>query len=106
MDKVLVEFDPFEVRCLRPGGLVERLSWTELRAVLLETNASGPWGVDVYWVLVGERGGCVVPLDAAGGEGLLEHLQKLPGFDNESVIQAMACCEVNRFVCWERDRPA
>ena len=104
MDKIMVEFDPWEVRCLRPGGKVERLPWAELRGVLLETNDSGPWGVDVCWVLVGERGGCVVPLDAEGGERLLERLQQLPGFDNKSVIQAMACCEVKRFLCWERER--
>lgn len=88
--------------CRHLHGLVETVSWAELRAVLLETNDQGPFAIDVFWILVGERGGCVVPQGAAGAAELLARLQQLDGFDNEAVIQAMMSTDNQRFLCWQR----
>ena len=44
----------------------------------------------------------VIPQGAAGEEGLLDRLQKLEGFDNNAVIEAMSATENERFVCWRR----
>jgi len=54
---------------------------------------------DVFWVLVGESGGCVVPSESDGADNLLSRLQKLPGFDNEALISAMGCTEDRKFLC-------
>jgi len=93
-----------EVRCARPDGKEECVSWSELGAVIIETNDSGPGGTDVYWLLVGDgaRSGCVIPQGADGEPELFERLQRIPGFDNEAVIEAMKCVENRRFLCWQK----
>jgi len=97
-----VTFDDLQIQCQRASGLVEQVAWDDLQAVLIQTTADGPFGDDVFWVLVGQNGGCVVPSEAQGADDLLERLQKLPGFDNEAVIAAMICTEEQRFLCWKK----
>lgn len=99
---VVVTIDDEGVSCRRPGGLVESVEWSDLRAVLLMTNSLGPFVCDVFWVLVGDDSGCVVPQGATGEQALLRRLQELPGFDNEAVIRAMSCTDDAKFLCWER----
>lgn len=100
-----VEFDEEVVTCRRRGGLIERVRWADLAAVLIQTTADGPAADDFYWLLLGRgmKSGCFVPSEAKGCNLLLERLQKLPGFDNYAVIEAAACVEENRFLCWEVD---
>ena len=81
------------------------MTWEGLRAVILETNDTGPVGIDVLWILVGVDSGCVIPMGAAGSEGLLGRLQRLPGFDSEAVIRASSSVENRQFLCWERPSP-
>lgn len=104
--RYVVTFDEESVVCTHPNGTVETVLWDELGAVLLETNDSGPWGIDVLWLLVekGARSGCVVPQGATGEEQLLHRLQELPGFDNKAVIAAMSSVENQRFLCWEAEQ--
>jgi hypothetical protein len=88
----------------RPDGQVERIALANLKAVIIETNDSGPWGTDVWWILVGnEKTGCVFPGGASGEKEILEAVQKLPGFDNEVFIEAMGSTANQRFLCWTAD---
>jgi hypothetical protein len=98
----VVRFDEEAVTCTRRNGHTESVRWSELRAVLIQTTADGPAVDDLFWVLVGREGGCVVPSEAQGCDRLLERLQRLPGFDNEAAIQASTCVEERSFLCWER----
>ena len=98
-----VQFDDETVTCRRPNGMVEVVRWTDLRAVLVMTTSNGPGVDDIFWVLEGENTGCVVPSEAEGCDKLLERLQRLPGFDNATVIKAMSCTDDREFVCWRRD---
>jgi hypothetical protein len=91
------------VSCTRPGGLTESVAWDDLKAVLIETTDEGPFSMDVFWLLAGEKSGCIVPQGATGEDALIERLQKLPGFDNEAFITAMGCTENQRFLCWQKD---
>ena len=95
-----------EVTCTRSDGRVESVAWDDLKEVVIVTTDKGPFATDVFWLLVGESGGCVVPQGAAGEGALLERLQALPGFDNEAVIRAMGSVENNRFVCWKKESAA
>jgi hypothetical protein len=99
----VVSFSDEGIECRRSSGLVERVNWADLQAVIIRTTAHGPFLEDVFWVLVGKDSGCVVPSEAAGETELLERLQKLPGFDNVAFIEAMSCVEERSFVCWERN---
>ena len=84
----------------RPNGYIEAVTWTDLRAVLIETNDEGPIGPDVFWILVWRQGGCVIPQGATGEDALLIRLQALPGFDNDALIAAMSSTANQRFLCW------
>jgi hypothetical protein len=90
------------VRYRRPDGKLESVAWDDLQAVLIETSDAGPIGTDVYWILAGKHGGCVIPQGATGEDALLERLQALEGFDNDAVIAAMSSTDNQRFVCWRR----
>ena len=90
------------VKCHRPDGKIESVTWDDLQGVLIETNDQGPIGTDVYWILAGKRSGCVIPQGATGEDALLGRLQALPGFDNQALIDAMRSTENQRFVCWRR----
>lgn len=48
----------------------------------------------------GDGCGCAVPQGAEGFPALLERLQRLPGFDNRAVIEAMGSASPERFPCW------
>lgn len=100
----IVTCDAQRIVCQRPTGESESVAWDDLQAVIIETNDSGPWGVDVWWLLVGRDGssGCAIPQGASGDAALLSALQELAGFDNTQFIAAMSCTENRRFLCWRR----
>ena len=102
MTATRVVFDETGVRVTRWNGLVEKVTWDDLEAVMIETNDTGPIGDDVIWILAGSKGGCLVPSGAEGEQQLLARLQELEGFDNQAVIDAMGSVDNARFVCWRK----
>lgn len=100
--RFIVRLSDSEVVCDRPDGKVERVAWNDLQKVEVVTTDEGPFVADVFWVLHGSDGGCAIPSSATGEKEFLERLQALPGFNNGAVIEAMACCDNRRFLCWQR----
>jgi hypothetical protein len=98
----VVEVSDAGVSCARPGQKVEKVAWDDLQRVEIVNTDEGPFLPDVFWVLHGSESGCVIPQGAAGEEQLLERLQKLPGFDNKAVIEAMTVTTNKRSLCWQR----
>jgi hypothetical protein len=86
----------------RPDGVIERVAVKDLKEVVIETNTSGPWSADVWWLLTGATPdtSCAYPGGATGEQALLQWLQRLPGFDDKNVIAAMGSTSNARFVCW------
>lgn len=84
----------------------DAVSWSDVQGVDLHVTSDGPFVEDVFFVLHGPPGsGVVVPSGTAHERGLLEQLQRrLPGFDNQAVIDAMLCTEDRVFRIWRRDR--
>lgn len=75
------------VACKRPGGKEESIAWPELRQVLIEYSED-PLGLDV-WVLLAERGGCVVPVGTDAEEALRKAFAaRLPGFNWSAALDA------------------
>jgi hypothetical protein len=99
---MLVTFDDKLVRCHHPNGTKEEVSWDELSAVEIFTTDAGPFVCDVFFVLHGNARACVVPQEAEGCKELLERLQRLPGFNNQAVIDAMCCTSNARFQAWQK----
>jgi hypothetical protein len=103
MNGSAIEVNDDGVRRLLADGKVEQVTWEDLLEASVLTTDEGPFAEDVYFVLAGRNGtGCVVPQSAPESRQLLERLQQLPGFDNETFIQAMASTEDATFVCWRR----
>lgn len=98
----VVSVSDAEIVNKRPDGVVERVAVKDLQEVAIETNTSGPWGADVWWLLTGRspEARCAYPGGATGEQGVLQWLQGLPGFDDKSVIAAMGSTSNARFVCW------
>lgn len=97
-----VQFDDTKVTRTMRDGKHETIQWSELREVAIITTDEGPFVDDVFWVLSGTDTGCLVPSEADGAKELLARLQKLPGFNNESVIKAMGSTGNGKFVCWRK----
>jgi hypothetical protein len=86
-----------------PQGERQSIKWNAINRVAIETNDSGPWGADVWWLLEGSSGVVAYPQGATGDPEMLPEFHKrLPGFHDRAVIEAMGCTSNARFVCWER----
>jgi hypothetical protein len=98
-----VTMDAVHIVCRDPQGSEARLAWDDLEEVIVETNDTGPWGMDVLWVLRGRDGKALtIPHGASGDKELFEQLHKLPEFSHAQVIEAMACADNRQFLCWQR----
>lgn len=102
-DQFTLSFDDVGVRCVRPDGTVEQVTWAELERVSVLTTSDGPFQPDIFWVLHGITGGCVIPWGVKGDTALLTRLQKLPHFRNEAILQASSRTTEGLTTCWERN---
>ena len=102
--KPSVEVDDFSVRRHLANGKTEETRWEHLGEVSIMTNDRGPWEFDVFWVLIEDDGqtGCVIPTALPEAESILDIVQKLPGFDNEKLIEAMSSGQNNQFILWKK----
>ncbi|HEX8193137.1 MAG TPA: hypothetical protein VF552_09575 [Allosphingosinicella sp.] len=87
-----------EIVCRASEQAEQRIRIADLGAVYVETNGSGPWGVDVWWLLTDRTGETKVtfPQMATGEDAALERLRLLPGFQ----VRGMNSTENARFMCW------
>ena len=99
---ITVEIGEEWIICRHGTTRQQGVRWSDLKAVLPETTDQGPFQNDAFWVLVGEKGRCVVPQEAEGAQQLLARLQTLAGFDSAAVVEAMGSAENRTFVCWRR----
>lgn len=107
---VRVGFDEEEILCSYPEGAFRRLAWRDISRVDIRTTSDGPLLPDVFWGIHtgGDAAPIVFPQGATGEPELLHALQtKLPGFDNEALVQAMGSTADRSFLLWNRqDAPA
>jgi hypothetical protein len=83
-------------------GEIESVDWVDLQKVFIKTTDDGPYFPDVYWILVGNHGGCMIPQGVEGEEALAERLQALPGFSHSALIDSMSSVDNQLFLCWNR----
>lgn len=77
-----------------------------LAGVMIETNDSGPWGADVWWLMFDENDqlACAFPQGATGESDAIDFFMQLGGFDNEAMIAAMGSTDNAVFPVWRRDQ--
>jgi hypothetical protein len=102
--RLSLALDEDGVRLFRGERLTNHVHWADLVRVEVVTTDQGPWHDDFFYVLT-DAGGArvVVPSEMPGSGDLLERLQKLPGFDNEQIIEAASTVTNATFLCWQRD---
>ncbi|GAO40795.1 hypothetical protein SCH01S_51_01280 [Sphingomonas changbaiensis NBRC 104936] len=85
-------------------GETKTVAKSDLSAVAVETNDSGPWGADVWWLLFdcSDRLACAFPQGATGEKAVIDYIMRLPAFDYEAMIKAMASTENAVFPVWRR----
>lgn len=98
----IVHLSDSEIVCERSGGTTERVVWSDLQKVEVLSTSDLLMGSDEMWILHGTKSGCVIPSTVIGADALLERLQTLPGFDNESFWEAMTCKAERSFTCWQK----
>lgn len=99
-----VAFDDRGITLRDAFGNTRSLAWAGLVEVAIVTTDDGPLGEDLYWDLhgAGDERLCW-PGGAPGALELLGAMQvRLPGFDDATVIAAMASTRLARFVVWRR----
>lgn len=85
-------------------GNAKSVQESELSGVAVETNDSGPWGADVWWLLFGseDRLECAFPQGATGEQAAVDYLMALPSFDDGEMIDAMRSTGNAVFPLWRR----
>ncbi len=78
------------------------MSWSDLIRFEVRTNDSGPWGWDVWFVLVGVRDKVSFPLGATGEDKVLSKTASVTGQSRGDLIDGMSCTENRTFVTWQK----
>lgn len=88
------------------AGETRSIGLADLSGVMIETNDSGPFGPDVWWLLFGadDRLACAFPQGASGEQDAVDLLLGLPGFDHEAMIMAMGSTTNVVFPVWRAER--
>ena len=96
--------DGEEIEVRPPRKQSERIKIADLTRILVVTNDTGPWGMDVWWMFVDDaaRRAVSYPQGATGEQALLDWMLALPGFDHNAMIDAMSSTGNAEFVCWQR----
>jgi hypothetical protein len=99
-----VDCDHDVLRVTDDKGNLKQVPKAELSGVIVETNDTGPWGADVWWLLFGtdDRVAAEYPQGATGEETMLDYLTALPGFDHAKMIEAMQSTGNDVFPVWRR----
>lgn len=92
-EEIIIEYE---------NGNEESYLFEDLKKATIITTDEGPFLDDVFWLMMFKII-VMIPQGVQGEDKLLERMQKLPGFDNEAVIEAMTCSENDAFHVWDRE---
>lgn len=93
---------------LTDDTVTESVAWTDLEEVMIVTTADGPNHENLYLVLRGTSGDCVIaPHPLVVESGILTELeQRLQGYDTDTFFEAMMNTGDEVFVVWRAARAA
>lgn len=99
-----VTVDDARISVRDPDGTVNSVSRAALSAIIIETNGSGPWGIDLWWLMFGDDGelACAVPGGATGETILADFASALPGFSHAQRAEALRSTANARFSLWRK----
>ena len=83
-------------------GRIAVINMSELLEVAVLTTSDGPFGEDYFYVLKTRYGLYKIAQEAKGTDQLLEKLQTLDNFDNETLLLSISSVRDAKFICWEK----
>jgi hypothetical protein len=85
-------------------GTTRELPVAQLKAVVVATGDSGPWGDDFVFLLYDEAGDLagLFPIEAEGRDAFVEWLGQQPGYSDDELRKASGCTSVARFNVYQR----
>ncbi len=101
-----IEHDETSIIVTDNFGHRHAIRWDDLEKVAIRTADDGPSGADVFWGLQTRSSDNVLvfPEGAAGERELVDAMaRRLPGFDDDQVMQAMGTTANGLFVVWEKE---
>jgi hypothetical protein len=99
-DDFVVTITDVFVKVEYPKWEAAQVSWEDIREIKLINTYAGPIMPDIWLVLIGENGKCIVPHGAKGFDEIYDIIAKYKGFNNENVIKSMACTDNAEFLLW------
>jgi len=78
-------------------GKIVEIDIKNIVEIKIITNDSGRGGTDLWWLIKDKEKSMNVPGGATGEEAMLDRLQKIDGFNNKEVINAMSSVENKEF---------
>jgi hypothetical protein len=100
-DFVVTITDVF-VKVEYPKWEAAQVSWEDIREIKLINTDAGPVMPDIWLVLIGENGKCIVPHGARRFDEIYDIIAKYKGFNNENFIKSMTCTDNTEFILWVR----
>ncbi|MGE0280923.1 MAG: hypothetical protein AB7P20_09990 [Rhizobiaceae bacterium] len=100
-----VEVDVERIAVVDPQGSLKVLAREALARIVIETNDSGPFSDDAWWLLLRDDGTVALkfPQSADGEHDVIESFLDLPGFNYEAMVTAMGSTEQGFFPVWRRE---
>jgi hypothetical protein len=97
-ERYTVTYDGGRFTATYPDETSASMMFGDITRVVIETNDTGPWGIDVWWILYGRGPDDLLafPLGGNGYREAAEVLERLPGFQ----LRGMNSVERKRFECW------
>ena len=97
--KVKIQND--QVFSTDPKGETQFILINAIESILIQTNDSGPFGIDFWWYVHDGSKTIQITQGATGEDEMIIELQRLAGFNNDEFILAIASTENNEFICYK-----
>ena len=101
-EQYILEVNDTEIRCHRPDGTMDSLSWKNLIRVEIVVTEDDPLPA-TFITLHGPSAAVVIPEGATNADDLSERLFELEGFDADTFVDSMSAQEEKTFVCWKKE---
>ncbi|MFL2483509.1 MAG: hypothetical protein DBX02_02220 [Verrucomicrobia bacterium] len=98
-EQYILEINDDEIRCHRPDGTMDSLSWKNLQRVEIVVTEDTPLPV-TFIALHGPNSTVVIPEGATNADDLGERLFTLEGFDADTFVESMSAQTADTFLCW------
>jgi hypothetical protein len=87
-----------------PQGNRREVAVSQLSGIAIETNDSGPAGMDFWWLFYGpeEDVAFALPLGAHGEGPMVDRIAALPGFRHDAYATAIRSTDIETYVIWQR----